>query len=338
MSWIRLMNKWNGEDNMKELEKILEDPKVTEDVKRIVQTMNKDGMQLLNDYYDENSNFYQRAQHELIANKFYADPSKIKNLYHYTTYETFEKILSSSTFLIGSIHYMNDDKEVKYVYELMKKELKSLGAPNDIIHKIEELNTILPDDVYVWSFSEKDYSQALSNYGDIALGFDSQEIMEHLASYYSKGKKTLDEYTVGNAYVFPLRVEYSHEVQSEYIRTLAQAWLIAHDNLKYDPDDMEEIIGSVVQALHFFSLLFKNPHLRQEEEIRYIIFNINEDNLLKPELYMNSKPFTTCKFTYEILNEIIINPNSEKNIKEVKSILIRKGFTKTSVNMSKLPY
>ncbi|GEQ03427.1 hypothetical protein [Staphylococcus ureilyticus] len=312
------MNKWNGEDNIKELEKILEDPKVTEDVKRIVQTMNKDGMQLLNDYYDENSNFYQRAQPELIANKFYADPSKIKNLYHYTTYEAFEKILSSSTFLIVSIHYMNDDKEVKYVYELMKKELQLLEAPNDIILKLEELNTILPNDVYVWSFSENDYSQALSNYGDIALGFDSQEIMEHLASYYSKGKKTLDEYTVGNAYVFPLRVEYSHEVQSEYIRTLAQAWLIAHDNLKYDPYDMGVIIDDIVQALHFFSLLFKNPYLRQEEEIRYIIFNINEDNLLKPEMYMNSKPFTTCRFTYEMLKEVIINPKSQKKIRRSK--------------------
>ena len=40
--------------------------------------MNKDGMQLLNDYYDENSNFYQRAQPELIANKFYADQVKLK--------------------------------------------------------------------------------------------------------------------------------------------------------------------------------------------------------------------------------------------------------------------
>ena len=47
---------------------------------------------------------------------------------------------------------MNDDKEIKYVYELMKKELKLLEAPNDIILKLEELNTILPDDVYVWSF------------------------------------------------------------------------------------------------------------------------------------------------------------------------------------------
>ncbi len=332
------MNKWNGENNMKELEKILKDPKVSKDVKRIVQSMNKDGLQLLNDYYDEKSNFYQRAKPELIANEFYADPNKLKKLYHYTTYEAFEKILSSSTFLIGSIHYMNDDKEVKYVYELMKKGLQLLEAPNDIILKLEELNTILPNDVYVWSFSENDYSQALSNYGDIALGFDSQEIMEHLASYYSKGKKTLDEYTVGNAYVFPLRVEYSHEVQSEYIRTLAQAWLIAHDNLKYDPYDMGVIIDDIVQALHFFSLLFKNPYLRQEEEIRYIIFNINEDNLLKPEMYMNSKPFTTCRFTYEMLKEVIINPKSQKKLDEVSTMLNREGFTRTSVNMSKLPY
>ncbi|UXU52565.1 MULTISPECIES: hypothetical protein [Staphylococcus] len=47
---------------MKELEKILKEPKVSEDVKRIVQSMNKDGLQLLNDYYDEKSNFYQRAK------------------------------------------------------------------------------------------------------------------------------------------------------------------------------------------------------------------------------------------------------------------------------------
>ena len=54
--------------------------------------------------------------------------------------------------------------------------------------------------------------------------------MEHLASYYSKGK-TLDEYTVGNAYVFPC-VEYDYEVQSKYITTLAHAWYVAHDTLK----------------------------------------------------------------------------------------------------------
>ncbi|MBF2224503.1 hypothetical protein [Staphylococcus epidermidis] len=66
---------------MKELEKVLKNLHISEDVKRTVQSMNKDGMQLLNDYYDENSNLYQRAQLETIANEFYADPNIIKKLY-----------------------------------------------------------------------------------------------------------------------------------------------------------------------------------------------------------------------------------------------------------------
>ena len=66
-----------------------------------------------------------------------------------------------------------------------------MEAPNDIILKLEELNTILPDDVYVWSFSENDYSQALSNYGDIALGFDSQGIMEQLQVITQRARKHL---------------------------------------------------------------------------------------------------------------------------------------------------
>ncbi|MCG2213013.1 hypothetical protein K4T26_06520 [Staphylococcus epidermidis] len=66
---------------MKELEKVLKNPYISENVKRTVQSMNKDVMQLLNDYYDENFNLYQRAQPETIANEFYADPNIIKKLY-----------------------------------------------------------------------------------------------------------------------------------------------------------------------------------------------------------------------------------------------------------------
>jgi len=50
------MNKWSVESNMRELEKMLKDPKIPEDVKSTVQSMNKDSMQLLNDYY--NSSYF----------------------------------------------------------------------------------------------------------------------------------------------------------------------------------------------------------------------------------------------------------------------------------------
>ncbi|MGZ9444388.1 hypothetical protein [Staphylococcus epidermidis] len=41
---------------MKKLEEIFRDPNIPENAKKIVRSMNHDGMQLLNDYYDENSN------------------------------------------------------------------------------------------------------------------------------------------------------------------------------------------------------------------------------------------------------------------------------------------
>ena len=107
-------------------------------------------MQLLNDYYDENSNFYQRAQPEsLLQINSMRDPSKIKIIIILPMKHL--KKFYLHLLLIGSIHYMNDDKEIKYVYELMKKELKLLEAPNDIILKLEE-QILFCQMIYVWSF------------------------------------------------------------------------------------------------------------------------------------------------------------------------------------------
>ncbi len=53
---------------------------------------------------------------------------------------------------------------------------------------------------------------------------------------------------------------------------------------------------------------------------------------------MNNKPFTSCKLTNEMLKDVIINPNSEKNLEEVENSLNKQGFTNTLVNLSKLPY
>ena len=105
---------------MKELEKILEDPKVSEDVKRTVQSMNKDGMQLLNDYYDENLIFINELNLSLLQINSMQIQVKLK-IYIIILPMKHLKNSIFIYFLIGSIHYMNDDKEIKYVYELMKR-------------------------------------------------------------------------------------------------------------------------------------------------------------------------------------------------------------------------
>ena len=45
---------------------MLKDPNVPESVKTTVQSMNNDGMQLLNDYYDKNSNFINMLNQRLL--------------------------------------------------------------------------------------------------------------------------------------------------------------------------------------------------------------------------------------------------------------------------------
>ncbi|WP_436891335.1 hypothetical protein [Mammaliicoccus sciuri] len=323
---------------MDKLNELLKSKDVPRNTKEMVLSMNTDGLQLLNDCYDVNSKFYRSVQPEIIARQFYADPKVVKNLYHYTNVEAFEKIIASKQFLIGSIHYMNDTKEVKYVYELMESELKNLNAPEDVVSMIKRLNIELPYDTYVWSFSENNYSQALSKYGDLALGFENSEIMRNLGEYYSRGRSTLDEYKIGNAYVFPLKVEYNLQIQLDYIKELARAWIVAHENIKYDSPDMSEVILGIVQALYFFSLFFKNPYLRQEEEIRYIIQNINSDSSLNPEIQMNDKPFAVCKMTSEMLKEVIINRDNADKKTKIESLLKNHSFEGTKVSITKLPY
>src|SRR5699024_7742488 len=128
-------------------------------------------------YYDKNSDFWKYVQKESIAQKFYANPEEIMNIYHYTNYESLEKIISSKKFFLGSIHYMNDTQEMNYTFNLLEQELSELKAPLTIYDEVVAEKNNIPWDVYIGCFSENDHSQSLLNYGEMALGFKSQNIM-----------------------------------------------------------------------------------------------------------------------------------------------------------------
>ncbi|QYA46023.1 hypothetical protein KYI13_00285 [Macrococcoides bohemicum] len=80
------------------------------------------------------------------------------------------------------------------------------------------------------------------------------------------------------------------------------------------------------------------PNLRQEEEIRYIIQNINSDSSLNPETQMNDKPFAVCKMTSEMLKEVIINRDNADKKTKIESLLKNHSFEGTKVSITKLPY
>lgn len=225
-----------------------------------------------------------------------------------------------------------------YTFKLLKDKLVELEAPETLLEEIRNIKYNVPFDIYVWCFSENDHSQSLLNYGELALGFKSKDVMDKLALNFSEGARTLDDFVEGNAYVFPLQVEYDLKIQTEYIKIIAKMWLAAFKNRDKDPYDMGEIISTCLQVIYLFSLCFKNPYLRQEEEIRYLIININNSSDFKPDFRLEGKPFVSFNLSSDMLRKVILSKKNLPRIEEAKLILQEQGFDMTQVESTKLPY
>lgn len=323
---------------MTKLDEILKSPGIPNETKKMIDSLDSMGREALNAYYDENSDFRQHAQPETIAERFYADTKKIAELYHYTTYDSLKKIVSSQKFFLSSLHFMNDPQEMSYTFQLLENELSQLNAPQAMLKELKLIKDRVPWDVYVWSFSENDHSQSLLNYGDVAMGFKNQNVMNKLATHFSKGAKTLDDFTIGNAYSFPLKVEYNEQKQLEHIKPIARTWFSGYKNYHKDPYDMGELISACYKAIVFCSLCFKNPYLRQEEEIRYVVLKLKDGLDPDPEFYIGERPFVSCELTPDILEKIILSKKLNSKLEDTKLFLEDKGFTMTNVESTKLPY
>lgn len=323
---------------MERLNEILRSGVLPESTIQMINKLDRDGKQLLNDYEDINSELFKYIHPVNITERFLADSKIADKLYHYTSYEAFKKIIDSQKFLIGSAYHMNDLSELKYIYDLLKEESINLNAPSEFISYIEHMKNNINPDVYIWSFTKNASSQALQAYGDVAIEFNNQDIQEELATYCANGAKTLDEYTDGSAYVFPLTVVYEEKVHKEYISTIAKAWITAFKNYDIDPTDMKQISGDILQAFIFFSMIFKNPILYQEEEIRFIIFNINKDDSINPDDYMGDKPVKTFRFSLDIIQKIILSHKLKDEIESTENYLRERNYTNTHVELTKLLY
>ena len=135
-----------------------------------------------------------------------------------------------------------------------------------------------------------------------------------------------------------LKVEYDRDIQMEYIRPIAREWWYAYQNIDKDPDDMGNLIQICLGVTAILSICFKQPILRQEEEVRFVVMHAIEDNKLHPDNYMNEKPVISAKIAPALLNKVIVTHKAKERQNEVKQILEENGFEKTEVKMTELPY
>ncbi|OXC13845.1 hypothetical protein [Lactobacillus crispatus] len=323
---------------MDEVDKILTQNNIPESTKKMIRMLSKDGREALNSMWDKDSIFWKHAQPVEIATRFIADPEKYKNLFHYTSQQGMESILTSYTFRIGSQYFMNDPEENIYVSKLAEDILKKdERATTQEIKDFHNDFRSVKLDTYIWSFTANDHSQALSRYGDFALEFKNQELQEKLVDYFDPNVQDTSEFVAGNCYVFPLKVEYDEAVQREYVGAVVHTWLSAYRNLAIDPYDMNEIIKDCYYALSLFCMCFKNPLLRQEEEIRFVLLRKSNDNDLHPDTYIKDRPVLLFKFNASLIKSVIYS-KQVKDIDKIKKFLVDKGFKNVPFIPTKLPY
>ena len=324
---------------LEKLNELLKSRRITPSIKTIIGNLTDEGKLALNDFYDEKSDFYQHAQPILITNKFHCDPNIFPNLYHYTSIDVLKKIISKKIIYLGSIHSMNDQKDGLYAFELGVIELESLGASKEEIQEFNLLNKNIPRNNYIWSFSANNHSQSLQHYGEIALSFNSQDIQYFLNEHFSKGANTFSEFSRGNGFSFPLKVEYDITTQLEYIKPVVKEWLYDYRNLNVDSSDMLEIMQCSAQAMFLFSLCFKNPDLYQEEEIRFVVVKINgEENDIEPEIIFIGRPVVSLEFTPSLIKSVILSHKVFEQKNDIRNILNQNNFTDTKIEKTRLPY
>jgi len=323
---------------------MLKDERISKNMREMIESLPQTGKMALDNYYNEDSDFYRHASPRLIIPEFSCDTSIDESLYHYTTIESLNKIVHSKEWLIKQKDFMNDPKEFQYTIDLGITILDSLNATGDEKRLFTEALEQSPfSDSYIWSFSKNKNSQTLfGNYsGDkngVALGFNISEIQAVLATRFAHGKTDPNHFSEGDAYVFPLKVTYDKEIQFEYLKPVVEEWLYAKRSLKQDWNDMKSIIESCFTAITLFALDFKNPLLWQEEEIRFLVVNIRADNARHPEANVGGVPFVKCKIDDTLIKKAIVQTGNSVSLESLAKMLNDNGFTNVDIKKSDLPY
>lgn len=307
----------------------------------IIDGMTLNGKLALSKYIYIGSDFWKYACIPNNVVDFGVDTRADMKLYHYTTNESFEKILSSKYFRIKSYKYMNDINEFKWASKIAVEYLSSIGANGEEIESFESKVKNPPYEYcYIWSFTQNNDSQNLFNtYGGksgLALEFSLQNLMYKLAILNSHGKNTLDDLSYGDAYVFPMYVEYNKEKQKEYIYHVVHEWLMAYRSFDEAPSYMDEIMLICEKNMFLFNICFKNPLLYQEEEVRFLIIKIGEEKKLI-DIEVDGVDYTKCPIDTDMINTVKIQTGNNINKYDIQQLLL-KYHINAKIIKSELPY
>lgn len=316
---------------------------VPEDTKKMIRSLNKDAQELLIQMASKGSDYDRYIRVENVLKKYVLDTSMNQELYHYTSITNLKKILHSKQWLIKRYNYMNDPSEMKWALK-MANIMLAQNADIQLIKSFNDMFRANPfNDLYIWSFSLNNHNQALfGNYSHgedgIAIKFKAQEVQNTLATTYAHGKQDPNKFQFGDSFVGACKVEYDIDIQKKYISKIVDFWVTAYKNRSKDQYDMNEIMKRCMITLVFLSMIFKNPYLSQEEEIRFLVINKNSDASVHADKIIDGIPYMKTKLNNKLIKEIINKTGNNITTSEITKIINEMGFSEIDVTSSDLPY
>lgn len=267
------------------------------------------------------------------------EPFKRKMLYHYTTKRNAKSILSNNCFWITRSDYLDDKKEIKYIYEILggvidylkeNRELYDIGVEGQynifeaIIKTLEALKEIykvstpiMDAHIYLLSLTDNKRNKfLLENYaGEHGVVF---EFVNETNIKYMSDNKTIFKDDIFDKYRIPIfygKVVYDCKKQltiliediNEFYREIITNSIAIDGAINFNEEIVETIKTVIYLKIIHYALFFKREKFAKEEECRiaFIVGDKCSNEIIKHRKRGNEIiPYIECEFRKESLSKI----------------------------------
>jgi len=252
----------------------------------------------------------------------YPEDKLPNTVYHYTSTIGMKGILNDNSIWLTHYKYLNDSSEREYTYRLLRECLEKNSKKNDREFYEEAMKCIYDKDIlktrrvykglyqlkdyYVASFSRSKDSLSLWNYYTKNVDKTGYNIRFKLPLLKEalKGKK-----------VIAYKVIYDVKKQKERLFLLINAFNTAWHS-KCEDYFSKLLMSLFVEIVDGISMYFKHPAFREEQEVRLIYEDTNEDNCEYKFREMSGimVPYIEMKFNPKCVEGIGISPTQRDEL------------------------
>lgn len=268
-------------------------------------------------------------------------------IYHYTSANALESIISGTSLRFTRWDFLNDESETLQIHDIIKRCLKdgiyshtfkdTFREMNQITESLRKDDTYRKENYYILSFSSNPDSVPMWTYytksdqsDGYNIGFNSNILYKHL------NYKTIFE-SIKSVKLVKLIYDKSRkkEIVTEFLNSIHSLYVKSNK----ETDKVREMMELFESGLEQISMYFKHEAFMYENEYRIIIKSTyeNEKSMPKNGVFI---PYIELDFPKECVDCINISPTLSKRNPHmgIKTLLRNNGYDKCGILYSTIPF